>query len=220
MMLGHILVVDDDVRIRTLLSQYLIDNRYAISTASNIKECEKLLKEFVFDLIILDIMMPGESGVEFIIRSREYLKIPVLMLSALGHVDDKVNALESGAEDYMTKPFEPKELLLRIQKILKRQTPTLNNMKFGEFVFDLSNNSLSKDGKNIHLTQTEKKLLKILGKTMGQMVSREEMQKQLSDVNTRTVDAQIARLRAKIEADPKSPKHLQTIRGSGYVLFG
>ena len=219
-MLGHIIVVDDDVRIRTLLSQFLIDNGYVISTASNVKECEKLLHEFQFDLIILDIMMPGESGIDFVKRTRSTLKTPVLMLSALGHVDDKVDGLESGAEDYMTKPFEPKELLLRIQKILKRRVVTSDNIKFGEFIFELINNTLSKNGENIHLTQTEKNLLKILGKTMGQMVSREEMQKQLSDVNARTIDAQIARLRAKIEADPKSPKHLQTIRGSGYVLFG
>jgi two-component system phosphate regulon response regulator OmpR len=219
-MLGHIIVVDDDVRIRTLLSQFLIDNGYAISTASNVKECEKLLHEFQFDLIILDIMMPGESGIDFVKRTRSTLKTAVLMLSALGHVDDKVDGLESGAEDYMTKPFEPKELLLRIQKILKRRVVTSDNIKFGEFIFELINNTLSKNGENIHLTQTEKNLLKILGKTMGQMVSREELQKQLSDVNARTIDAQIARLRAKIETDPKSPKHLQTIRGSGYVLFG
>ncbi len=219
-MLGHILVVDDDLRIRSLLSQYLIENGYAISTASNVKECELLLKEFRFDLIILDIMMPGESGIDFVKRKKSQLKTPVLMLSALGHVDDKVDGLESGAEDYLTKPFEPKELLLRIQKIIKRQTPILDNIKFGEFVFDLANNTLSKGYETIHLTQTEKNLLKILGKNLGQIVSRDELQKQLSDINLRTIDAQIARLRAKIEIDSKSPKHLQTIRGEGYVLFG
>ncbi len=219
-MLGHIIVVDDDVRIRSLLSQYLVESGYAISTAKDVKECEKLLKEFQFDLIILDIMMPGESGIEFVKRTRNSLKTPVLMLSALGHVDDKVDGLESGAEDYLTKPFEPKELLLRIQKILKRQTPIQENIKFGEFIFDCTNNTLTNNGNNIHLTQTEKNLLKILGKTIGQMVTRDEILKQFPDINSRTVDAQIARLRAKIEIDPKSPKHLQTIRGAGYVLFG
>lgn len=217
----HILVVDDDDRIRSLLSKFLQESGYATSSARNTKEAEALLKEFVFDLVILDIMMPGETGVDFMKRVKNSLtNTPFLMLSALGHVDDRVDGLESGAEDYLTKPFEPKELLLRMNNIIKRNSIDAKVIEFGDYKFDLNSNTLFKSEEHVNLTETEKNLLKILGSKLGQMISRDDMQKVMPDVNARTIDAQIARLRAKIEDDPKAPKYLQTVRGVGYVLFG
>jgi two-component system phosphate regulon response regulator OmpR len=219
-MIKHILIVDDDDRIRILLSKFLKESGYAISTASNSKEAGRLIQEFVFDLIVLDIMMPDETGIQFIKRVKDTINTPFLLLSALGHVDDKVDGLESGAEDYLTKPFEPKELLIRIGNIIKRNSKEGKVVKFGEYEFDTKSNNLFMNGKKVNLTQTEKSLIKVLCLNLGQLVSRDEIQKAFPNVNIRTIDAQIARLRAKIEEDPKSPKYLQTVRGSGYALFG
>lgn len=219
-MLGHILIVDDDKGISALLEKYLISENYAVSTAFNIKECEALLKEFEFDVIILDIIMPGETGIEYLKRARNTLKTPVIMLSALGHVDDRVDGLKSGAEDYLPKPFEPIELLLRIQNVMKRSIKHAKKCTFGEYDFSLETLNLTKNKSNVHITTTEKTLLKILCEKAGEMVSREDIQKIMPEVSARTIDSQIARLRSKIEADPKSPEFLQTVRGAGYTILG
>lgn len=219
-MLGHILIVDDDKGISSLLEKFLISNGYAISAAKDVPECEALLKEFEFDVIILDVMMPGESGIDFLKRAKGTLKTPVIMLSALGHVDDRVDGLKSGAEDYLPKPFEPMELLLRIQNIMKRSVKHSRLCTFGEYEFNLETLNLSKNKSNIHITTTEKTLLKILCEKAGEMVSREDIQKVMPEISARTIDSQIARLRSKIEADPKSPEFLQTVRGAGYTVLG
>lgn len=218
-MLGHILIVDDDKGISSLLEKFLISHGYAISVAKDVPECEELLKEFEFDIIILDIIMPGETGLEFLKRSRSKITTPVIVLSALGHVDDRLDGLKSGADDYLPKPFEPMELLLRIQNLAKRQTKSPKTLKFGEYEFNLDNNTLVKNGSNLHLTTTEKKLLTILAENSNTLVSRDEIQKIMPEVTHRTIDSQIARLRSKIENDPKSPEFLQTSRGTGYMLI-
>lgn len=217
----HILVVDDDIGIRKLVRRFLIENGYVVSLAANIKEGKLLLEQFIFDLIILDIMMPGESGIKFAKNNQAKLPTPILMLSALGDVDDRVNGLESGAADYLAKPFEPKELLLRINNILKRNIKKDDSkLAFGAFELDLKSGNLSRRGISIHLTSTEKKLLLFLVANNGKKVSREELVNVSPDANLRSIDAQIARLRTKIEDDPKVPIYLQTIRGVGYVFWG
>lgn len=217
----HILVVDDDAGIRKLICKFLIENGYVVSLAANIKECKLLLEQFVFDVIIMDIVMPGESGIKFVQNNQATLNVPILMLSALGDVDDRVNGLESGAADYLAKPFEPKELLLRINNILKRTNKNDDSkLTFGAFELDLKSGNLTKRGIAIHLTSTEKKLLLFLVANNGKKVSREELVNVSPDVSLRSIDAQVARLRSKIEDDPKVPIYLQTIRGVGYVFWG
>lgn len=218
-MLGHILVVDDDARIRQLLSQFLSENEYAVSTAASVKECELLLNEFAFDIIVMDIMMPEETGIDLLKRRK--LGIPVILLSALGQVDDRINGLESGADDYLTKPFDPRELLLRLNLIIKRgKLSSSKDCSFGDFKLDLTSGNLQRGGIGVHLTTAEKTIMLELGKAAGSIVSRELLGQVLNGVELRTVDAHIVRLRSKIEANPKSPEYLQTIRGEGYVLWG
>lgn len=220
-MLTHILVVDDDDGIRRLLQRFLCEQGYAVSVASDTRECAVLLKEFIFDIIILDIMMPNETGMKFMKRFKDEIKAPVVMLSALGDVDDRINGLESGAVDYLAKPFEPRELLLRIQKILKLNATVNKQIKcyFGDFELDLQSGNLSKNGIAVHLTTTEKQLLLYLAQHNGTIISREKICKIYPSINPRTMDAQVARLRTKVEKDPKMPEFIQTIRGSGYVLW-
>ena len=221
-MFHHILVVDDDKEIRQLLSEYLQRNGYLVSLAYNTKVAETLLDIFQFDLIILDILMPKETGVAFLKRKLT-VGAPVIMLTALGDVDDRINGLESGAEDYMAKPFEPKELLVRIEKLITRFKKTSSIEKkvgFGEYEFDLENNTLFKGGKNIFLTTSQRDLMAVFAKNIGMIISREEIIEQLNDVNIRTIDTQITRLRGKIETNPKNPEFLQTVRNQGYVLWG
>ena len=221
-MFHHILVVDDDKEIRQLLSEYLQRNGYLVSLAYNTKVAETLLDIFQFDLIILDILMPKETGVAFLKRKLT-VGAPVIMLTALGDVDDRINGLESGAEDYMAKPFEPKELLVRIKKLITRFKKTSSIEKkvgFGEYEFDLENNTLFKGGKNIFLTTNQRDLMAVFAKNIGMIISREEIIEQLNDVNIRTIDTQITRLRGKIETNPKNPEFLQTVRNQGYVLWG
>lgn len=222
MNLSHILVIDDDNEIRYLISEFLIQNGYFVNSAADIKEAELLLAEFKFDVIILDILMPGETGISFLERVKQHIVTPVIMLTALGDVDDRINGLESGAEDYLSKPFEPRELLLRIQKIINR---TANHNKnadiiiFGDFSFNMRNNTLKHHGQLLHLTTGESKLLKIFAENIGTIITRDKIVQNLNEVNTRTIDAQIARLRSKIEQNPKTPQYLQTIRNEGYILW-
>ena len=217
----HILIIDDDEEIRQLLSEYLNKNNYTVSSASSTLIADELLDIFQFDLIILDVLMPNETGVEFL--KRKFLNTPVIMLTALADVDDRINGLESGAEDYIAKPFEPKELLIRIKRIIsrfKKESHIETKVKFGNFEFDVENKNLLLNNKLIPLTTNQKDLLTIFSKNIGVVISREELAKQLNNINSRTIDTQITRLRTKIEINPKSPEFLQTVRNQGYVLWG
>lgn len=217
----HILIVEDDSKIRALLSRYLTDNNFIVTPVENTKLAELALKEFKLDLIVLDIMLPNETGVSFIKRIKNEIKIPVLMLSALGEVDDKIDALSSGAEDYMTKPFDPRELLLRINILISRYRQNeQDSFKFGDFEFEINTGRLLKNGELIHLTNNEQDLLKIFVQNKGKTLSREELISMFKNMNDRSIDAQISRLRAKIEVDHKKPLYLQTTRSKGYTFWG
>jgi two-component system phosphate regulon response regulator OmpR len=216
----HILVIDDDTRIRDLLAKFLCDSGFFVSTAKDAFEGRDKLKEFIFDLIIVDVMMPGQTGIEFTRNLREKQETPVLMLTAMGEVEDRINGLESGADDYLPKPFEPRELLLRVQRILKRTKPIKNQViSFGNIIFKLEKNTLEKNGENIYITSNEVKLLTTLYNNLQKTVAREDLAKLCGGINERSIDVQITRLRNKIEEDPKKPLYLKTIRGEGYVLF-
>lgn len=215
----HLLVVDDDARIRSLLQKYLVENNYFVSIAKNTSEALELLKEVDCDLIILDVMIPGETGIEFAKRLRlgRYNNIPILMLTAMGEVNDRIAGLEVGADDYLVKPFEPRELLLRITKILKRNQEIQNLYYFGDFVYDLPRQLLLQKDDKIFLTNSEHSLLNCLLKNSNKIVSREELAEELG-INERSVDVQIIRLRSKIEDNPSRPLFLQTVRGKGYII--
>ena len=215
----HLLVVDDDTRIRTLLQKYLVSQGYFISAVKNAFEAENIINDINFDLIILDLMMPGKNGITFTkeLRSRKNL-IPIIMLTAMGEFEDRINGLEIGADDYLVKPFEPKELLLRISKILKRnEDSNLDTFNFMEFTYNFKNLSLTKKNEHIFLTQSEHSLLHLLIKKANIILSRETLASELS-INERSVDVQIIRLRNKIEQNPSQPQILQTMRGQGYIL--
>ncbi|AIL65697.1 Transcriptional regulatory protein OmpR [Rickettsiales bacterium Ac37b] len=221
---SHILVVDDDNRIRELLCKYLYSKGFLVSTAQDTIEARKLFTTFTFDLLILDVMLPGETGKEFARMVRAKSDVPILMLTAMGEVEERISGLESGADDYLSKPFEPRELLLRVGKIISRSTTkerdNANNIIcFGECEFNLVNHRLTKGGINILLTQTEANLLFILAQNFHQIVSRSTLAKLCGGINERSVDVQIIRLRNKIENDPKKPLYVQSIRGEGYILY-
>ena len=217
----HILIVEDDSKIRNLLKRFLVENGYIISTAENTKVAEQILGYFKFQLIILDIMMPGEDGLTFVKRIKNQIDMPVLMLSALGEVDDRVDALSSGAQDYLTKPFDPRELLLRVGILISRnQAYVQDKFLFSGFEFELKSGKLTHNGNAIHLTQNERELLKIFVNNKGKTLSRDELILQFPNMNDRSIDAQISRLRSKIETDPKKPLHLQTSRSKGYIFWG
>lgn len=218
---AHLLVVDDDGRIRTLLKNYLSNHHYMVSSAADLKECQQQLATFNFDLIILDIMLPDGSGLDFINKTPP--AAPVILLTAMGTVDDRISGLESGAEDYIAKPFEPKELLLRIHKILNRGR--IQNSKtlwccFGDCRYNLRNSTLIRGEEQVPLTTMESNILSFLAERLNNAISREEIAMRSLGVNARTIDAQIARVRSKIEEDPRNPLYLQTVRGKGYVLKG
>lgn len=221
----HLLVVDDDTRLRSLLQRYLREQGFLVSAAENAERAREFLSLYTFDMLIVDIMMPKISGTEFLRSLRtEKNNVPVILLTAMGDVSDRVNGLEIGADDYVAKPFEPKELVLRINNILKRAYEVkeqANKLVFHNICYDLSRGELiDKDGKVIHITPVERVLLNLLGKTPGEVHSREELAEILgSSESLRTVDVQITRLRKKIETDTKNPRYLQTIRGKGYMLI-
>ncbi|MFQ3307126.1 MAG: two-component system phosphate regulon response regulator OmpR [Candidatus Midichloriaceae bacterium] len=220
-MFTHILIVDDDDEIRDLLAKYLEKNSYVVSFAKDTKEAESLMDIFKFDLIILDVLMPNENGLDFLKRKND-IGIPVIMLTALGDVDDRIIGLESGAEDYLTKPFEPKELLIRIEKLIIRFKPVTSDAKkvsFGDYNFDLNTKSLFYKKEVVSLTTNQRELLNIFIKNIENVITREDIVKQLNNVNIRTIDTQITRLRQKIEKNPKKPEFLQTIRNTGYILW-
>ncbi len=218
----HLLVVDDDARLRGLLQRYLSDNGFRVTVAADAREARANLSSFAFDLVVLDVMMPGESGLDLTRALRGKQLVPVLLLTAMAEPEDRVNGLEQGADDFLAKPFEPRELVLRIRNILQRRpTPDAEQreVRFGGFSFDLSRGELSRGGEIVHLTAAEAGLLSSLAQKAGQALSREELSQSTPfSGNVRTVDVQMTRLRRKIEHDPRFPRYLQTIRGTGYAL--
>ena len=220
----HILVVDDDTRLRNLLQRFLRENSFLVSTAKDADEARFMMQQYKFNLLIVDIMMPKESGLDFLTKLRMENSVPVIMLTAMGDVENRIIGLEQGADDYMAKPFEPKELLLRIGSILKRApTEKKENQKLdlGLFVFDMQSKELvSKQGQQLHITPVEQNLLAILGAKSGQVFSREKLSEILgAGQSPRSIDVQITRLRKKIDKDSKNPRYLQTLRGKGYMLL-
>ena len=220
----HILVIDDDTRLRALLQRYLQENGFAVTTAKDAENARMFLSQYIFDLLIVDVMMPNETGLEFLQNLRKTSQIPAIVLTAMGETEDRISGLESGADDYLAKPFEPKELVLRINNILRRipqKTLAQNLLKIGDFTFDIKTNELrDKDGNIMHITPLEQTVLSILGKKNGQIFSREQLAELLeTGENSRSIDVQITRLRKKIEKDSKNPRYLQTIRGKGYMLL-
>jgi two-component system, OmpR family, phosphate regulon response regulator OmpR len=219
----HILIVDDDRRIRELLKSYLMEHEYRVSMAASALEARKQMRGIAFDLIVLDVMMPGETGLSFVNSLRaEKLEVPVLMLSALSETSDRINGLSSGSDDYLAKPFEPKELLLRLQSLLRRAGPKVTKYKkitFGDCQFDLTLGEFLRGGVAVKLTSREKDILRILAQKPGEAFSRLQLALTGAEENERSVDVQINRLRQKIEQDSANPKYLQTMRGAGYALF-
>lgn len=219
---AHLLVVDDDTRIRTLLQRFLSENGYRVSVAKDAAEARQLLESLAFDFIILDVMMPGEDGFSLTKAIRARSSVPILLLTARGESVDRIEGLERGADDYLPKPFEPRELLLRVATILRRASrpapPQKNIVQLGVCRFDAERGELTREGKPVKLTSAELQLLRLLSANAGQTFSRSELSQQMGAVLERTVDVQITRLRRKIEVDPRLPLYLQTVRGIGYVL--
>lgn len=219
----HILVADDDDGIRELLGQFLQTNGYITSLVDSISSCEKIVKNLVFDLLIIDVMLPDGSGLEFVRQHRDHLACPIIMLTALGDVDDRITGLSSGANDYLAKPFDPQELLLRMRNLLNYTKSNKDNsiISFGKMRYDLTRRLLL-DEYNIaiNLTTNEQILLHNLIYKIGQVVSREEITTIFPGCNLRSIDTLVARVRAKIEYDSKNPMFLQTVRGYGYVFRG
>ena len=218
---NHILIVDDDNRIRDLLKDYLSENKYIVSSAENADQAKEKLKYLKFDIIILDVMMPGQNGYELTKEIKKKIKIPIILLTAKGEVENRIKGLELGADDYIGKPFEPKELLLRIKNIIdKNNKIDLKSKHYvGDAEIDLNKMIVGLNNKFKKINNTEKKVLIEMLANPGTTFSREEIGKVSGISQERSIDVMITRLRQKIELDPKNPKYLQTIRGSGYVLW-
>jgi len=227
----HLLVVDDDERIRTLLQKFLLRNGFWVTAARDAAHARRLLLGLEFDLIVLDVMMPGEDGISLVADLRKRLDTPVLMLTARGETSDRISGLEAGADDYLAKPFEPKELLLRINAILRRMPPEPATrvaprvLKLGPVSYDIERGEMWRGDELVRLTATESQLMRILAGRPGVAFSRQQLVDDIGRGGTegggaqeRAVDVQITRLRRKIEANPKQPRYLQTVRGSGYLL--
>ncbi len=227
---AHLLIVDDDRRIRELLRRYLVAEGYRVTTASSAAEATTAMKSFAFDLVVLDVMMPGEDGFSFATRVRAdngaIATVPILMLTAKTEFEERVLGFEIGVDDYLGKPFEPRELSLRIASILRRaKTPVDPGVPpavhFGPFVFDSERGELKREGELVRLTEREREMLRILARKPGETVSREELSGPgaAGNANERTIDVQVNRLRRKVEVDPANPLFLQTVRGLGYRLL-
>ena len=222
---AHLLLVDDDRRIRELLSRVLGRNGYRVTLAADAAEARAQLRSFAFDLLILDVMMPGETGIAFAADMRRSSEVPILMLTALDQADDRVRGLEAGADDYLAKPYEPRELLLRIASILRRAAPRRPKpdgvARFGPFAFHPERGELRQGDDPIRITDRERDMLAILSAAAGATVSREDLAALAGAEggNERAVDVQVNRLRRKIESDPANPAYLQTVRGLGYRLL-
>ena len=218
---NHILIVDDDDRIRNLLKDYLSENNYIVSTAENAEQAKEKLEYIKYDIIILDVMMPGQNGYELTKEVKKKSKVPIILLTAKGEVENRIKGLELGADDYIGKPFEPKELLLRIKNIINKNTKINFNLihKIGTAEIDLNKMIVNFNGKSKKINNSEKKVLIEMLTNPGKTYSREEIGKISGISQERSIDVMITRLRQKIEIYPKNPKYLQTIRGSGYVLW-
>lgn len=218
----HILIVDDDTRIRGLLRQFLTENGFRVTAAGTAAEARRRLEGLDFDLLVLDVMMPGESGVELTRALREHKDVPILMLTALSETEARVTGLEAGADDYLPKPFDPRELVLRINNILRRggpaPTPKVEQIVFGPYCFQISRRELKRSGQPLKLTDREQEILAIFAERAGETIARHELVGADANVGERTIDVQINRLRRKIERDPSNPVWLQTVRGVGYRL--
>lgn len=226
----HLLIVDDDERIRSLLQQFLVQSDYLVSTAEDAEQARTLLSAIEFDLIILDVMMPGQDGISFTAELRTlHNNTPILLLTARGETEDRIKGLEAGADDYLPKPFEPKELLLRINAILRRM-PDLKEdqmmpktLSLGHLKYDVARNELWEGETQIRLTTTESQLMKIFTSALGEPISRVDLVtslgRDISSAQDRAIDVQITRLRRKIEVNPGQPRYLQTVRGAGYMLL-
>ncbi len=217
----HILVVDDDDRIRMLIKQYLNDNSFLVSTAPNAEVAKKKISDFNFDLIVLDVMMPGQNGFELTKEIKKKINVPIILLTAKGEVESRINGLELGADDYLSKPFEPKELLLRIKNIVRKnkKIDSKNFIKVGNAKVNLEKMIINFNDKVSKINSAEKKVLTEMLLSPGATFSREKIGLISNITQERSIDVMITRLRQKIEEDPKNPKYLQTIRGSGYVLW-
>ncbi|MBI3451245.1 MAG: response regulator [Rhodospirillales bacterium] len=218
---AHILVVDDDARLRELLRKFLSERGFRITTAGDSAAAAEKIAALAFDLLVLDVMLPGENGIDFTRRLRQTSAVPILLLTARGESQDRIAGLASGADDYLPKPFEPDELLLRIRAILRRAPPPdmPAEIHFGGFRFDFMREELTRAGAPVHLTAAEASLLKVLAATPGTTLSRDELlRRSRISGNERTVDVQVTRLRRKIETDPRLPRHIHTVRGAGYLL--
>ena len=220
----HILVVDDDQKIRDLLARYLSENGFRVTTSADAACARNAMRGLSFDLVLLDIMMPGESGLDFARALRATLDVPICMLTARAEANDRIEGLESGVEDYITKPFEPRELVLRLKNILKRGAMQANleeasdEVRMGELIFQISRGELRRGDDSIKLTERERDLLRQLAAKPGTPIPRHELSSDESTGNERAIDVQVNRLRRKIEADPSNPLYLQTVRGKGYIL--
>lgn len=219
----HILLVDDDRRIRELLAEYLKTNGFLVTAASNAHEARRALDGLAFDMIVLDIMMPGENGFVFATALRGAGNtVPILMLSARSDASDRIQGLATGSDDYLGKPFEPEELLLRMRNLLRRSQVKISKIaavKFGDWVFEIESGTLTRWQESMRLTGREKEILRHLALSMGQPVTRAALQPEGAADDARAIDVQMTRLRQKIETDPANPKYLQTVRGQGYCLF-
>jgi two-component system, OmpR family, phosphate regulon response regulator OmpR len=223
----HVLVVDDDRRLRQLLARFLSEHGYRVSTAASAAEARAKGEALVFDAIVLDVMMPGETGFDYARRLRIDSRVPILMLTARANPEDRVTGLEIGADDYLPKPFEPRELVLRLGNILRRSGASgasphriaAEAVRFGPFLFRFDRGELRRQDEIIRITEREREILSILGHRAGGNVAREELAGGANGANERNVDVQINRLRRKIEVDPANPVYLQTVRGVGYRLL-
>lgn len=218
----HVLVIDDDRRLRDLLSRYLSQNGFRVTNASSAQEARNKLETLEFDLLVVDVMMPGETGLTFTRSIREIHDIPILMLTALADTEKRIEGLEAGADDYLPKPFEPRELVLRINSILKRtakpEEPAIEQVQFGDYHFSVKRGELKLDGELVRLTDREREILTIFASKPGGTIARHELLGNDDLDGERKIDVQINRLRRKLEEDPANPKWLQTVRGVGYRL--
>lgn len=220
---AHILVVDDDNRLRSLIGKYLKEQEFRVTSVPDAKAARQILESLQFDLIVLDVMMPGEDGMSLAQALRTNSGVPILMLTAMDQAADRIRGLEHGVDDYMSKPFEPRELLLRINAILRRAPPSeddkIHELQFGECKYDLTQNALTRAGDSVHLTSAESDLLRVLAQNANSPVQRDDLCRiGAGTSNPRTIDVQVTRLRRKIESDPRQPRYLQTVRGTGYLL--
>ncbi len=219
----HILVVDDDQKIRDLLGRYLFENGFRVTTASDAATARAAMRGLAFDLILLDVMMPGESGLSLAQDLKSTSRVPVCLLTARAETEHRIEGLEIGVEDYVTKPFEPRELLLRLRNILRRGQPGVlaasDEVRMGPFTFIISRGELKRDDEAIKLTERERDLLRQFAQRRGTPIPRHELSNDDSTGSERAIDVQINRLRRKIESDPSNPIYLQTVRGKGYILY-